>query len=372
MHNDLSDRTKIGMIVAIAIITLALAVLIYYYQNNKFLASADTSYRVPSTLCISGKMKINGQYMTDKCIYDIDKLSLVSADDIAFQAGENYTLTYTMGDFIYSDENDNLVYQAPYQKCSASNDANGLGWVYSLVDFDASISNVLGVAIDEPIFDPALFTNSTSLTGHNVLPEVDYHNAPVSKDGKLANFKYLKKYDLTVSGAESVKPRGYDFTFNQSISCESSVGENETIYYGGAHQPGDFITLSFTPNVTKSEGNLLGYNANDSSLTPNLNGNFIKAKYKIVTDLDSYAYNTASVIKNEDTDGDGIIDAEDTDIDGDGILNQDEVDDNKTNQIPVDLITRITTGSVLWFNLFVAFLIIIIVWYMMFREKIHK
>lgn len=369
MQNDLSDRTKIGMILAIAIISLALATLIYYYQNNKFLASADTLYRVPSKLCISGKMKLNGQYVADKCIYDINKQRVTYTDDIAFQIGEKYTITYTMGDFINNEQD--TSYQAPHQTCMTGENPDGYGWIYTPLDFDASLSTILGVAIDEPIFDPVLFTDSISLAGHNTLPEVDYHDAPISRQGNISNFKYLKKYDLTVSGAESVKPKGYDFTFDQSISCKDNIGIGNTIYYGGAHQPGDFISLSFMPSITKAQGNILGYSVNDSSLTPNLNGNLIKTKYKIVANLDDYDYKQTEIVANLDSDNDGIIDTEDTDIDGNGILDQDETD-LKVNTPSSDLATRISKGSVLWFNLFIAFLIIIIVWYIMFREKIQK
>lgn len=356
MQEELSDRVKIGMLIITSILVIALAVLIYFYQTNQISLSADTVYRAPSTLCITGKMKINGQYQTSKCFYDVSKTKIEAEDDIALQIDENYTLTYIMGDYIYFDNQ----YIAPYQKCDiVADSSNKYDWVYNPTDFSASLSNVLGIAIDEPIFDPALFVDTSSLTGHKNLEDVDYHDAPISKQGVLTSFKYLNKYGITASGVESTKVQGYDFAFDQLIPCDQSVGIEKDVYYGGAHQPGDFVSVSFNPKITKSEGNIMGYATNESSLTPNLNGNFIKTKYKIVANLDDYYYEAMPVITDLDVNNDGIINYEDENIDAT------DLDKSVSN-----LTARISTGSVLWFNIFIAFLIIIIIWYIMFRKRI--
>lgn len=363
MQEDLSDRTKIGMLIIVSVIVLALAVLIYVYQLSSLSVSADTPYRAPGILCISGKMKIDGQYESSKCIYDASKQKVDSKLDIALEANEDYTITYTMGDFLYEDDE----YLAPYQTCSLDQETGNYAWIFEPTDFNKSLSNIIGIAIDEPIFDGALFANTSVLSGHKKLSEVDYYDATNSKAGDLSTFKYQNKYDMTASGVESNKKEGYDFTFNQSASCSEVADSGAKYYYGGAHEPGDYVSMSFTPLVTQAQGTLVSYSANSFGLTPNLNGNFIKANYKIVANLDSYNYENTTIIQDTDSDNDGIGDSDDTDVDGDGILNQDEKSVQAASS--EDVWTVISSGASLWFNLLISLMVIVIVGYFMFRKK---
>lgn len=392
----MDKKTKIISFVLISLAILGIAYIVYVYQSDLASTSAD-EYRAPSTLCITGKIKSRGNYVTEKCYFDTEKANQFYDDQLELEIGEPYTVTYEMGDFTYESVDNELVYKAPYQTCTSGNE-NG-GWQLhptGIWGFNDSLANFIRVGINGALYDQNYFSDVETQIGNNKLSQVDYHVSPTASLGDKQQFDSYTIDENIFSGVTQSKDRDYDMAnefsdWNFFDNCQNfyptgNYGNDVDVYYGGANQPGAFSSITFTPLDTQTDGELMGQSTTyNDALVPWINGGGIRVTYNIVENLETTETTPTpdKSIPTEptpeytatdlDTDNDGVLNNEDPDIDGDGILNEaDDTPNGETGVQSVESITTlVSTGASLWVNILVAILLIVGIGYFMFRDELH-
>lgn len=263
-----SHQAKVIWFISISIVIVLIATIVYYFQTNLLDTSADTS-ETYSKLCISGK--INGADTT-KC-YSNDETDEMQVKTIGetlnLQTGENYDLEFTLGDFhTYSTELDvdgNITNSLlpVSQRCQPA----GYGrweWQWLNCGSMCATSTVywLTVGLDTDVFNTDNFSD-VSGSVHSITP--DYGTVDDSKtittihDTDLSPAIRLTGYASHKDGGDI--PKYNPELANKLSQCSSDVNKYDIVKYSGQHNPGDKVSMSFTPKV-EYQGNLGGYNAN--------------------------------------------------------------------------------------------------------------
>jgi hypothetical protein len=365
-----NKKAKIVTFIVLSILVIALAVVVYAYQSQLFGTRAD-QISTPSNICITGKLKINNEYLPSKCYPANNYQTTVIEDNIYLEKGEPYTVTFVMGGFLYNGDN----YLAPYMQCTES--STGQGWIFEANSYPSgwndSLIYFLDLGINSDIFDSNLYANVTTLIGNKKIDGVSY-GKPNAYDGIKRDIPFQSMpidNNNYYSGVRQDKPRGYDFVkeFGEEDKHCRDLGYDigEKTYYGGANQPGAFASISFTPLVTKEDGRILG-KLSDNNNNFHLNGRNMIVNYQIVENIGDENLPQRSIPTQISLTDNFPDDSEDNDLQ---YQEGNMVGQSTTPSSEIDNIqTLVSTGSSLWFNIFLSLLVIVGLGYIMFRKDI--
>lgn len=395
MNSAMSHKAKIIWFLIFSVVILFLAFLIYYYQTGTLKLGADTNPTY-SQLCIEGK--INGA-QSKKCFSndESDGVSIKKENQtLNLEVGENYQMEFTLGDFrLHPTDSDGMM--PVYQKCKYIM-LGQWGWDFQNCGSMCTTSLVywLFLGLDTNIYN-GNFSNLSGVT-QSSRSQVDDTKTLVELHESDA------VTGVVLSGFASHKDKGdmseYDPTLaTQLASCGPNNNENETIKYGGQHNPGDKIVMTFTPDV-EYQGNIAGYNVNGQKSSGDVYGAGIMVPVNI-TQSSNHDSNSDTANNNSDSSSSSDSSSRKTAIpvaesvasstntvssvaNNSSVVADSSTSSSNSSSTSIDanntsstsstqnISSLVSTGSSIWFNLLIAGMIIIGLGYYIFREDIFK